>query len=114
MITLLVALNIFFVVVIFFWASYNAHISERRVNRFSFGGIAFAAIIVLLTYMIPNTAYIYNHDYFYETFVWQRILFNAAFALKCVADFYCHYGTEKWKDAFTNSKKKLLHVTNRI
>lgn len=111
MIKFLILLNVFFILIIFLWAFYNAHVSERLISRIAYAGIGLAATVVILTYVIPNNTYLYNQVYFYETYVWQRILFNAVIAFKCCADFYCQYGTAKWREAFINSKKKFLHFT---
>lgn len=114
MIKFLIIVNVIFTLIIFLWALYNVQVSERLLNRIAYAGIGLASSVVIITYVVPNNSYLYNQVYFYETYVWQRIFFNAMLAFKCCADFYCHYGTEKWREAFTNSKKKFLHITNRI
>lgn len=110
----LIILNLTFIVIVFLWAIYSAHISERAINRVAYIGISLAASIGIISYIVPNNSYVYEQVYIYENYVWQRIIFNAALAFKGCADFYCQYGTAKWREAFTNSKKKFLHITHRI
>lgn len=112
MMHLLLILNVIFILIIFLWAFFCVHTSEKLVNRLAYIGIGLAATVVLITYIVPNNSFLYYPNY-YSTFVWQRLLFNGAFAFKAVTDFYCAYGTAKWKEAFTNSKQSFLHLTNR-
>lgn len=106
-------LNVIFILIVFLWAFYSVHVSERLINRIAYIGIGLASTVVLITYVVPNDSTLYFTNYS-NAFVWQRLLFNAALAFKCIADFYCQYGTEKWKEAFVNSKDKFLHLTKGV
>ncbi len=106
MTTFFVGLNVAFLMIICFWAFYKTHVSERFINRFSFVFIGLACTIVIIAHVVPSDSAL-----FYQNYVWQRLLFNFSMATRCVVDFYCAYGSPKWIEAFTNSKKKLLYLT---
>lgn len=104
--TFFVFLNIFFLFIILLWAFYKAHISEKFLNRLSFIGIGLGTTILIVAHVFPEYSGLFHH-----TYAWQRLVFNAAFAFRSVAEIYCEYGSIKWKEAFINSKAKLMHIT---
>ncbi len=105
----LAGLNVFFLSAFLFWALYKAHISDRHINRFSFVFVAMACTLVIIAHVVPSDSATY-----YQQYIWQRLLFSGALATRCFVEFYCEYGTPKWVEAFTNSKKRFLHITKRI
>jgi hypothetical protein len=106
--TTLILINILSLVTILFWALYKAHISERLINRFSYILIAVATtIIVIIAHLDSN-----ENKLFYENYDWQRLIFVGSIAFRCFVDFYCEYGSTKWKEAFVNSKNRILHLTH--
>ena len=98
--------NVFFLLVIFFWAFYKAHISDKFLNRFSYIAVGLATTLVIIAHVVPEYSRLY-----YQNFVWQRLFFNICFAIRCVVDISCEYGTEKWREAFTSAKNSFLHLT---
>lgn len=95
----LMIINLICYLIYFFYSLYFAQISERRINRISYTVLLFAVSIVLITFLIPNDARLY-HENFEDTYSWQRILLAFAFAYKCVTDFICQIGTDKFNAAF--------------
>ena len=105
--TFLILINIICLVTILFWALYKAHTSERLINRFSFILIALATTIITIVAHIDP----WESSLFYQNYDWQRLLFISSVAFRCLVEFYCDYGSIKWKDAFTNGKKSFLHLS---
>jgi len=104
-----VILNVICLLTICFWAFYKAHISDRFINRFSFVFIGLTCTIIIISHVVPN-----NSQIFYQNYIWQRLLFNSSLASRSLVDFYCEYGSPKWVEAFRNSRKKLLRLTEGI
>ena len=104
--TFLVTLNLIFLLIIFLWAFYKAHISDKLLNRATFALVGVATSIVILSHVVPSES-----NLFYQSYVWQRLVFNACLGCRALADFYCQYGSVKWREAFTNSKERFLHLT---
>ncbi len=104
--TFYVYLNIFFLLIVLLWSLYKAHSSEKFLNRLSFIGIGLGTTIVIVAHVVPEYSGLFYHSY-----AWQRLVFNACLAFRGVVEVYCEYGSIKWKEAFTNSKAKLMHIT---
>ncbi len=99
-------LNLFFLSIIFLGAFYKAHISERFINRATFALVGVSTSIIFIAHVVPN-----DLGLFYLTVAWQGLVFNACLGLRALAEFYCEYGSVKWKEAFTNNKERFLHLT---
>jgi putative ribosome biogenesis GTPase RsgA len=108
----LILLNILSLLIILVWALFKAHISDRFINRFSFIFIAGATTVIIIMSHFDQA----ENQQFYANYDWERLFFVLAIAARAITEFYCEYGSIKWKDAFTNGKNKLLHITrsNRI
>ncbi len=104
-----VILNVICLLTVCFWAFYKAHISKRFINRFSFVFIGLACTIIIISHVVSS-----NSTLFYQNYIWQRLLFNASLASRCLVDFYCEYGSFRWKGAFRNSKQKILRLTKGV
>ena len=102
----LVYLNICFLAVILCWSLYKVHISDKLINRLSYVAVGFGATIIIISHLVPSYS-----TFFYQTYVWQRLVFNSCLAFRCLTEFYCEYGSEKFKEAFVNSKNKFIHLT---
>ena len=94
-------LNVGFLLVVLFWTLYQAHVSEKAVNRLTFLLVSLATTIQILSRVVPNDSI------FYFSFTWQGTLFNFALAAKCAANLHCEYGSVKWQTAFLNQKGKI-------
>jgi len=106
---LLVALNITSLLVILLWAFYHVHVSDRFINRISFIFISLMTTIVIIAHIVPN-----DSPVFYQNYIWQRLVFNLSLAFRCCVDIYCLYGSVKWKEAFRNSRHRILHLTKTL
>lgn len=102
----LIYFNVLFLLIIFFWAFYKAHIADKFINRISFIFVGLGATLVIIAHVLPEYSRLY-----YQNFVWQRLFFNICLAMRCLVDIYCEYGTIRWKDAFTSAKNSLIHFT---
>lgn len=102
----LIILNLIFMLIVGFWAFYKAHTSERLINRASFIFIGVSTSLLIIAHIVPE-----DSDLFYQNYGWQRLTFCAAIAGRALVEFYCEYGSHKWKEAFTNSKERFLHLT---
>lgn len=104
--TFFLFINLIFLIIIFLWAFYKAHISDKFINRATFALVGLSTALIFLADVVPD-----DSSVFYLSVVWQRLLFNACLGLRALAEFYCAYGSAKWKEAFTNSKDRFLHLT---
>lgn len=102
----MVIFNISMMLFLFFWSMYKLHVEESLVKRTGYMLVTFSTSLIIFSHVLLPDSFL-----FYQNQIWQRLFFNFSFCVLCALDLYREWGTERFFQAFENSKKKLINLT---